>query len=74
MHVVHQLISTSNFAYSATENARASTEYIGIKIAVLPHAQQIFTVIMLSVLQRISQVSSYSENGVSPQYFVLSML
>ena len=52
----HKLSSSFCLAYSATVKTRLSADYIGMKISVLPPTQLEFTVIELTILQRILQV------------------
>ena len=42
--------------FSTTVKRRLSAEYIVMKISVLPPTQQVFTVIVLPILQQISQM------------------
>ena len=49
-------IPRSKFAYSATLKLRPSANYIGMKISVLPPTKLDFTVIELTIRQRILQI------------------
>ena len=65
----------SNFAYSSTVTPIPSGEYSGIKMSVLSPTQPVFTVILLTVLQWVLQMLSYSERclkrGISTIFYIV---
>ena len=68
-------VPSSNFTYSTTVKQRPPTDYIGMKISVLPPTQLIFTVIEATILLQIFKYQLSSKGGITTMlYFIPTII